>query len=122
MVFHFAHNNFHVLDLQRSLQFYEKALGLQEARRKQTPDGKMTLVFLCDGEGDHQLELTYLADRTAPYDLGDNEFHLAFSTDDIEGARTLHKQMGCITYEKEPGGLYFIKDPDGYEIEIMPKA
>jgi lactoylglutathione lyase len=118
MEFTFAHNNINVLDLDKSLDFYKKALNLAENRRWDNPD--FTLVYLGDGRSQHQLELTWLKDRTTPYDLGDNEFHLAFHVNDYGGAHTLHGQMGCICYENEGMGLYFISDPDGYWIEIMP--
>lgn len=121
MKFHFAHTNFHVADLQKSLEFYDKALGLKELRRKETAGGDLTLVFLGDESTTHQLELTHSKKKQGRYNLGDNEFHLAFAVDDLESARALHKEMDCICYEKEPGGLYFINDPDGYWIEIMPK-
>ncbi|MDY6087760.1 MAG: VOC family protein, partial [Succiniclasticum sp.] len=76
----FAHNNFNVLNLEASLKFYKEALGLQEVRRVEKPD--FTLVYLGDGgETPHQLELTWLKDRKEAYNLGENEFHLAFVTD-----------------------------------------
>ncbi len=118
MKFIFAHNNLNVLDLEKSVAFYKKALGLEEVRRVERPD--FTLVFLGDGTSLHQLELTWLRDRTAPYELGDNESHLAFRVDDYDGAHALHKQMGCICYENEAMGIYFINDPDDYWIEIIP--
>ena len=119
MEFTFAHNNFNVLDLDKSLRFYDEALGLREVRRIERPD--FTIVYLGDGKMPHQLELTYLKDRTKPYDLGENEFHLAFRTDDFEAAYAKHKAMGCICYENPAMGIYFIIDPDNYWLEILPK-
>ncbi|MGI6298514.1 MAG: VOC family protein [Saccharofermentanales bacterium] len=121
MKFEIIHNNFNVLDLQKSLDFYKEALGLREVRRKNAEDGSFTLVFLDDGRGAHQVELTWLRDRKEPYDLGDNEIHLAFSTDDFEAAYEKHSQMGVICYENKNMGVYFIADPDDYWIEIVPK-
>ena len=121
MDFRFAHNNINVLNLEKSLAFYAQALGLKEMRRKKADDGSFILVFLGDGKTDHRLELTWLRDRTEPYNLGDNEFHLAFSTADYEGAFRLHKEMGCVCYENPKMGIYFIEDPDGYWLEIVPK-
>ena len=118
MKFTFAHNNINVLDLEKSLIFYQQALQLVEIRRRQKPD--FTLVFLGDGRSGHQLELTWLKDRVEPYNLGDNEVHLAFQVDDYTAAHTLHKEMGCICYENQAMGIYFINDPDGYWIEILP--
>lgn len=121
MPFKFVHNNFNVLDLGRSLAFYAEALGLAETRRIQASDGGFTIVFLGDGASSHKLELTWLRDRQTPYDLGDNEFHLALSTADFEAAHARHKAMGCICYENPAMGIYFINDPDGYWIEIVPE-
>ena len=118
MNFTFAHNNINVLDLEKSLAFYKKALELVETRRWDNPD--FTLVYLGDGQSKHQLELTWLKDRSTPYDLGDNEIHLAFHATHYDDAHSLHSEMGCICYENESMGLYFIADPDGYWIEIMP--
>ena len=118
MHFKFFHNNLNVLDLEKSLAFYKEALGLKEVRRK---EGKaFTLVFLGDGETSHQLELTYLFDRKEPYNLGENEFHLAFLGEDYAAAHALHEKMGCICYENLEMGIYFISDPDGYWLEILP--
>lgn len=121
MKFTFAHNNLNVFDLEASLKFYEEALGLKEMKRKTMPDGSFILVFLGDQETSHQLELTWLRDREKPYDLGDNEIHLAFAVDDMEAAYKKHKEMNCICYENTAMGIYFINDPDGYWLEIVPK-
>ena len=118
MKFTFAHNNFNVLDLEKSLTFYKQALGLIEMHRKEKPS--FTLVFLGDGMTEHLLELTWLKDRTAAYNLGENEFHLAFRVAEFDAAYELHKQMGCICYENKEMGIYFIADPDGYWLEIIP--
>jgi lactoylglutathione lyase len=119
--FIFSHNNLNVLDLEKSLAFYKKALGLEEVRRKEAADGSFTLVFLGDGTTPHRLELTWLKDRKEKYDLGDNEVHLAFTADDYDAAFALHKEMGCVCYENPGMGIYFIEDPDGYWLEILPK-
>lgn len=115
----FAHLNFNVLDLKKSMEFYEKALGLREIRRVEKPD--FTLVYLGDGEMIFQLELTYLKDRTEKYDLGESEFHLAFTVKDFCAVHSLHDTMGCICYENKDMGIYFIEDPDGYWLEIIPE-
>lgn len=121
MDFKFAHNNINVLDLERSLDFYDKALGLREVRRKTAEDGSFVLVYLSDGQSEHMLELTWLRDKGSPYDLGDNEIHIAFTTSDFEEAHRLHKEMNCICYENPKMGIYFISDPDGYWLEIIPR-
>lgn len=120
MKFTFNHNNFNVLDLEKSMKFYKEALGLVETRRKVASDESFILVFLGDGENNHKLELTWLRDRKEKYNLGENEFHLAFETDDFEKAYEYHKNMGCICYENKEMGIYFIADPDNYWIEIIP--
>ncbi len=120
MKFTFAHNNFNVLDLQRSLDFYKKALDLAEVRRIAPEDGRFILVFLGDGVTPHRLELTWLRDRKDPYNLGDNEIHLAFTVDDYDAAYKRHKEMGVVCYENPGMGIYFIEDPDGYWLEIVP--
>ena len=120
MKFKFCHNNFNVLNLEKSLEFYKNALGLVETRRKVAEDGSFILVYLGDGESTHNLELTWLRDWDRPYNLGDNEFHLAFRVEDFESAYNLHKEMGCICYENKDMGIYFIADPDNYWIEILP--
>ena len=116
----FDHFNFNVLDLEKSIRFYEKALGLKEVRRKTASDGSFILVYLSDGSTPHQLELTWLRDWDKPYNLGDNEFHLALSVDDFGAAHHRHQQMGCICFENPAMGIYFISDPDGYWVEIIP--
>lgn len=123
MTFSFSHNNFNVVNLEKSLKFYEEALGLKEVRRKTAQDGSYILVFLGDEAGSkHNLELTWLRDwEKDSYNLGDNEIHLAFETDDMEAAREKHKEMGCICFENHNMGIYFISDPDGYWVEIVPK-
>ena len=121
MKFTFAHNNFNVIDLDKSLKFYEEALGLKEVRRKEAADGSFILVYLGDGTTGYQLELTWLRDwEKDSYNLGDNEFHLAFETEDMEVAHTKHEEMGCICFENPAMGIYFITDPDGYWLEIVP--
>lgn len=121
MSFTFNHFNFNVFDLDRSLRFYDEALGLKVVREKKAADGSFTLCFLGDGVTDFQLELTYLTDRTEPYDLGEQEYHLAFMTEDMAAAHEKHEKMGCICFENPTMGIYFIEDPDGYWIEIIPK-
>lgn len=121
MTFTFAHNNFNVRDLDKSLAFYKDALNLHEVRRITAEDGSFIIVYLGDAAGTpHKLELTWLRDWDRPYNLGDNEFHLAFTVEDYEAAHALHKEMGCICFENEAMGIYFINDPDNYWLEILP--
>ena len=119
-MFSFNHFNFNVFDLERSLKFYAEALGLAPVREKNAADGSYRLVFLGDGHSDFLLELTWLRDRTEPYDLGEQEYHLAFVADDFDAAHELHRELGCICFENPTMGVYFLEDPDGYWIEIIP--
>lgn len=116
----FNHFNFNVLDLEKSIAFYKEALNLTPVREKNAEDGSFKLVYLGDGSSDFTLELTWLKERTEPYDLGECEFHLAFTTDEFEALHARHKEMGIICFENEAMGIYFIGDPDGYWIEIVP--
>ena len=118
MKFEMYHENYNVSDLEKSLKFYEEALGLKEKRRNVKDD--FTIVFIGNDESTFELELTWLKDHPQPYDLGECEFHLAFRTDDYEAAHKLHEEMGCICYENPAMGIYFITDPDGYWLEVVP--
>lgn len=120
MQFKIVHTNLNVFDLDKSLAFYREALGLTEARRKTAQDGSFTIVFLSDGTGGSELELTWLRDRKTPYELGDNETHIAFRVKEYDEAYQKHKAMGVVCYENPKMGLYFISDPDGYWLEIIP--
>ena len=120
MKFTMIHENYNVADLQRSLAFYEKALGLTEKRRKTAPDGSFIIVYVGNEESDFELELTWLKDHPQNYNLGECEFHLAFRTDDFEAAHKKHAELGCICFENHAMGIYFIQDPDGYWLEIVP--
>jgi lactoylglutathione lyase len=120
MDFKFHHFNYNVLDLEKSLSFYEEALGLKEVSRIEPEGGDFIIVYLGDGHRGFYLELTWLKDRKEPYNLGENEYHLAVRTDNFEEAYQKHKEMGCICYENPKMGIYFISDPDNYWIEILP--
>ncbi|MDO4464783.1 MAG: VOC family protein [Bacillota bacterium] len=120
MSFKMVHENYNVFDLQKSLDFYEKALGLTEKRRVEAPDGSFTIIYIGNDKTDFVMELTCLRDMDRPYNLGDCEFHLAFETEDFEAAHALHEEMGCICFENKEMGIYFISDPDGYWLEIIP--
>ena len=120
MTFKLAHANLNVTNMNASLAFYEKALGMTPQRRNQAGDGSFEITFLTDGQSDCALELTWLRDKQGPYELGDNESHICWVVDDYDAAYRLHKDMGCICYENNAMGLYFIEDPDGYWLEIVP--
>lgn len=120
MKFRMIHENYNVYDLQKSLDFYEKALGLTEKRRKEAADGSFIIVYVGNDKTDFELELTWIKDMNRPYNLGDCEFHLAFEAEDYGAAHALHEEMGCICFENKEMGIYFISDPDGYWLEIVP--
>lgn len=120
MNFTMIHENYNVSDLERSLAFYREALGLEEKQRKEAGDGSFVIVYVGNDRSDFLLELTWLRDHEGPYDLGEGEFHLAFRTEDYAAAYEKHKAMGCICFENPAMGLYFIEDPDGYWLEIVP--
>lgn len=113
-----VHLNFNVLNLSKSLKFYTENLGFREERRKEGED--FILVYLGDGQSGFQLELTWLRGRKEPYDLGEAEFHLAVVVDDFDAAKKMHDARGCVCFENKEMGIYFIEDPDGYWIEIIP--
>ena len=118
MKFKMIHENYNVADLNKSMVFYEKALGLREVRRI-AGDG-FIIVYVGNEESPFVLELTWLEEHPQAYDLGECEFHLAFEVDDYDAAHKLHEEMGCICYENPAMGIYFITDPDGYWLEIVP--
>ena len=120
MQFKMVHNNFNVANLEKSLEFYAKAFDMHEVKRIAPADGSFIIVYLSEGNSGHRLELTWVKEMEGSYDLGDNEFHLAFEVDDFEAAHALHEKMGCICYENPEMGIYFVTDPDGYWLEIIP--
>lgn len=119
MKFKMIHENYNVSDLAVTLKFYEQALGLTEKHRIEGEG--FTIIYVGNDESDFELELTCLKDHPQKYDLGECEFHLAFRTDDYEAAHARHEQMGCICFENPDMGVYFIEDPDGYWLEIVPE-
>ena len=79
------------------------------------------ICYIGNAETAFELELTWLRDHPQRYDLGEEEFHLAFRTDDFAASHALHESMGCICFENPSMGIYFIQDPDGYWLEIVPE-
>ena len=122
MDFRILHHNHNVANLDTSIAFYEKALGLHEIRRKVAEDGSYIIVYLGAREDNFEIELTWLRDHPQKYDLGECEFHIAFgiTPEEYEQAHKLHQEMGCICFENPEMGIYFIEDPDGYWLEIIP--
>ncbi len=116
----FDHFNFNVLDLEKSTAFYKEAFDLQVLSEMEAEDKSFKIVFLGDGQTGFRLELTWLRDRSEPYNLGDLEYHLAFRVDDFEAAFQHHKEMSVVCFENTAMGVYFVTDPDGYWIEVLP--
>lgn len=121
MKFRIDHANINVFDLDKSIRFYEEAFGLRVVRRRDDEKGRFSIVFLTDDIGTYRLELTWLADKETPYELGDNESHICFVADDFDAAYAKHREMGVICFENKEMGLYFIEDPDGYWMEVVPQ-
>ena len=121
MDFKIDHVNLNVTDIEKSLAFYDQALGLKLTRKVDAEDGSFTLAFISDSMSGFKIELTWLRDKKGAYELGDNETHIAFCPSDFEAAYEMHSQMGIICYENKSMGLYFIEDPDGYWMEIFPE-
>lgn len=124
------HTMLRVKDLDRSVDFYTKHMGMRELRRSEVPDGKYTLAFV--GYGDESdtavLELTFNWDQTEGYDLGAGFGHLAVAMPDVYKACDDLKQAG-VTVTREAGPvkfgktvIAFVEDPDGYKIELIQRA
>lgn len=120
MAFRIVHCNINVTDLEKSIAFYQQALGLHVAKTIQAQDNSFTICYLQDDSNGFQIELTCLNEHPQPYDLGENESHIAFAAEDFEAAHKLHEDMGCICFENQEMGIYFIHDPDDYWLEIVP--
>ena len=112
------------MDLEKSVDFYKDALGLEVTSRNDFPEGEFTLVYLKDDTGNFELELTYNYGREEPYTIGDGYSHLAVVVDDLEKAHQNHKEAGYEVTDlmglgDSSGSYYFLTDPDGYDIEVI---
>ncbi|GAC1346048.1 MAG: lactoylglutathione lyase [Acetobacteraceae bacterium] len=124
------HTMLRVKDLDRSVDFYTKHLGMKELRRREVPDGKYTLAFV--GYGDENstavLELTFNWDQTSGYDVGTGFGHLAVGLPDVYKACDELKKAGAkITREAGPVKfgttvIAFVEDPDGYKVELVQRG
>ncbi|MFI4988784.1 MAG: lactoylglutathione lyase [Alphaproteobacteria bacterium] len=128
--FRFLHTMIRVRDLDKSLDFYTRLLGMKLLRKKDFPTGEFTLAFVGYGEEENStvIELTHNWPRKEPYALGDAFGHLAIGVPDIYGTcATLAKEGVKIPRPPGPmkhGGsvIAFIEDPDGYKIELVERA
>jgi len=127
MKYKLEHACIRVMDLEKSIEFYRGALGLEEVRRKDFPEWKFTLVYLSDEDRNFEIELTYNYDPEKPYELGNGFSHFALTVADLEGSHAAHREAGYNVTDLKglPGEkpmYYFVTDPDGYMIEIIRRG
>ncbi len=121
MKFKLGHFNLNVKDLDASLKFYKEHLNMKEVRRREAPDGSFIIVYLKDEfDTDCVLEITWLKDHPQAYDLGEEEFHIAFYVQDYDALKKEHQEKGLINYDTGNNNYHFILDPDGYWLEFLP--
>jgi len=119
----YLHTMVRVTDLDASLDFYCKALGLQELRRHESSEGRFTLVFLAaPGDESAQVELTYNWDPEV-YTGGRNFGHLAYAVEDIY-ATCERLQAAGVTINRPPrdGQMAFVRSPDGISVELLQRG
>ncbi len=126
----FLHTMLRVFDLERSLDFYTRLMGMKLIRKRDVPEGRYTLAFVgYDDEADGTvLELTYNYDQKEPYELGAAFGHLAIGVPDLYATCAMLAKEG-VKIPRAPGPLKFgtvhiafIEDPDGYKIELIERA
>ena len=115
-----VHRCIHVLDIDKSIAFYQEALGFKVSRVMEPEDGSWSNTFMVTEDGGFEIELTWNRGRVEPYVNGGRDTHLAFHVDDYDGFFKLHQEMGCVCFVNERMGIYFIEDPDGCWLEIIP--
>ena len=126
--FRMLHTMIRVFDLEKSLAFYTGAMGMKVLRKREVPDGKYTLAFVGFGEEEHNtvIELTYNY-GIEKYELGGAFGHLAIGVPDVASAcETAAKAGGTVTRPAGPVKfgttiIAFVKDPDGYMIELVQR-
>jgi lactoylglutathione lyase len=123
----FRHVCYRVLDVDRSIAFYE-ALGFSEDFRTDTRNGQFSVHMKMPGDEEARVELTYELERTEPYSVGDGFNHIALGVSDLDGliANLAEKgiEPGAPPYSNRPGGyprLTFVIDPDGYRIDLVER-
>ena len=116
----YLHTMVRVTDVDASLRFYCKALGLKELSRQENEKGRFTLIFLAaPGDEEAQVELTFNWDPQ-PYDAGRNFGHLAYAVDDIYAAcRRLAEHGVTILRPPRDGHMAFVRSPDGISVELL---
>ena len=115
-----VHTSIHVRDLEKSIAFYKDALGFEIQMEMQLGDDK--LVFMGSQDGGAQVELTWLKEQgDKQYDIGEEEvIHLGFHVDNFEEVKLKHQEKGYICFDPDYMPPYFIADPDGYWLEMIP--
>lgn len=123
MQFSMAHVGINVMDLERSINFYKEAFGMTEVFRMH-PKSSLNMVFsfLSDEHNRTMLNLISCAERTIPYEMGENNTHIAFVSDDFLASYEKHKAMGIICIEELEKSIYYVEDPDGYQLAIIPQV
>ena len=124
MNYKLEHACIRVMDLDKSLEFYKKALSLEEVNRLDYSEYEFSLVYLSDKNRNFEIELTYNYNTEKPYEMGNGFSHFALTVGDLEKSHEFHKNMGLEVTDLKglPGEkprYYFITDPDGYKIEII---
>ena len=128
--FRFLHTMIRVRDLDASIDFYTRHLGMELLRKKDFPDGRFTLAFVGYGNEDDNsvIELTHNWDQEEPYDQGSAFGHLAIGMPDIYGVCEQLEKEG-VKIPRPPGPMKFggsviafIEDPDGYKIELIERS
>lgn len=118
-----AHTCYRVENLKKSVEFYTTAFDFKVSRERDFPEHKFTLVYLTLPGDKYELELTYNYDNGS-YELGTGYGHIAISVEDLEGLHEKHKSLGYDVTDLKglpgnPPSYYFIKDPDGYKVEVI---
>ena len=125
----YLHTMIRVMDLDKSVAFYTKLMGMKELRRNEVPGGRYTLCFVgYAGNPDQaEIELTHNWDQTTPYEVGSGFGHLAVGVPDVAAAcETVSAGGGKVTRPAGPVKhgttiIAFVEDPDGYKIELIQR-
>ena len=123
MSYRIEHACIRVADLEKSLEFYRKALGLKEVERKENLREGLTLVYLNDNSCEFEIKLEY-NQKNERYSIGTGFSHFMLTVEDLAGSYAMHRDMGYEVsdmYETTEEGTqsYFVKDPNGYQIQIL---
>lgn len=121
------HSMIRVLNEARSVDFYNRAFGLEVAERLDFDS--FTLIYLSNAESEFELELTVNKDRAEPYALGDGYGHFAVSVEDLDAEHARMTEAGLnpnkiVQFDRDGGMLarfFFVADPDGYRIEVLQR-